>query len=168
MDYLYSTDGYYLVTYGQPGDMIEKDKDGNWSYTDYDRSKHRFTFTPGLCLPYYVDDETLSVWKDKDKADMTADELADLQLTEDTKNTYLGKYEPENLFWQLPYDEKAQEVIDQYSDNIFEYAGQMMGEFAFGYRNIDTEWDAYIAELNKKGLQLVLDEYQRLYDAVNQ
>ncbi|MBQ2940343.1 MAG: extracellular solute-binding protein [Clostridia bacterium] len=168
VDYLYSTDGYYLVTYGQPGDMIEKDKDGNWSYTDYDRSKHRFTFTPGLCLPYYVDDETLSVWKDKDKADMTADELADLQLTEDTKNTYLGKYEPENLFWQLPYDEKAQEVIDQYSDNIFEYAGQMMGEFAFGYRNIDTEWDAYIAELNKKGLQLVLDEYQRLYDAVNQ
>ena len=40
-----------------------------------------------------------------------------------------------------------------------------MGEFATGVRNIDTEWDAYIAELKKKGLDLVLAEYQRLYDA---
>ena len=168
VDYLYSTEGYYLVTYGQPGDMIEKDDEGRWHYTDYDRSKDRFTFTPGLCLPYYVDDETLSIFDEADPATMTDNEVADLKLTEDTKNTYFGKYEPKNLFWMLPLDEQAADIIDQYEDNIFEYAGQMMGEFAFGYRNIDTEWDAYVAELNKKGLQLVLAEYQRLYDAVNE
>ena len=115
-----------------------------------------------------MDDETLSIFDEADPATMTDNEVADLKLTEDTKNTYFGKYEPKNLFWMLPLDEQAADVIDQYEDNIFEYAGQMMGEFAFGYRNIDTEWDAYVAELNKKGLQLVLAEYQRLYDAVNE
>ncbi|MBQ3133740.1 MAG: extracellular solute-binding protein [Clostridia bacterium] len=167
VDYLYSTEGYYLVTYGQPGDMIEKDKEGKWNYTDYDRSKDRFTFTPGFVLPYYVDDETLSIFNDTDAEGMTELELASQHLKEETKETYFGKHEPKNLIWMLPYDEQALDVIDQYSDNISEYASQMMGEFAMGYRNIDTEWDTYIAELNKKGLQLVLDEYQRLYDATH-
>ena len=167
-DYLYSTDGYFLLTYGQPGDMIEKDDNGHWNYTDYDRSKDRFTFTPGFVLPYYVDDETLSIFNNKDAAGMTDLEKASQELIEETKDTYYGKYEPKNLIWMLPYDDQALDVIDQYQDNIFEYASQMMGEFAFGYRNIDTEWDAYIAELNKKGLPLVLAEYQRLYDAVHE
>lgn len=167
VDYLYSTDGYYLVTYGQPGDMIEQDKEGHWNYTDYDRSKDRFTFTPGFVLPYYVDDEVLSIFNDEDAEGMTDLEIASQELMEETKETYFGKYEPKNLIWMLPYDDQALDVIDQYSDNITEYASQMMGEFAMGYRNIDTEWDTYIAELNKKGLGLVLAEYQRLYDATH-
>lgn len=164
IDYLYSEEGYYLVTYGQPGDMVEKNDDGKWQYTDYDTSKDRFTFTPGFVLPYYVDDDVLSNFEDKSEDEMTESEILDKQLDEDTKNTYLGKHEPKNMIWMPAMDAQAQKVIDQYYDNIAEYAGQMMGEFATGVRNIDTEWDSYIAELKKKGLDLVLAEYQRLYD----
>lgn len=164
-DHLYSEDGYFLVTYGQPGDMVEKNKEGKWEYTDYDTSKDRFTFTPGFVLPYYVDDDVLSNFVEKSEDEMTDSELLDKELDEDTRETYLGKHEPKNLIWMPPMDEQAQKVIDQYYDNIAEYAGQMMGEFATGVRNIDTEWDSYIAELKKKGLDLVLAEYQRLYDA---
>ena len=109
----------------------------------------------------------LSIFNDEDAEGMTDLEIASQELMEETKETYFGKYEPKNLIWMLPYDDQALDVIDQYSDNITEYASQMMGEFAMGYRNIDTEWDTYIAELNKKGLGLVLAEYQRLYDATH-
>lgn len=167
VDYLYSEEGYFLVTYGQPGDMVEKNSDGKWQYTDYDTSKDRFTFTPGFVLPYYVDDDVLTNFVDKPESEMTENEILDKELDEETKNTYLGKHEPKNLIWMPPMDAQAQKVIDQYYDNIAEYAGQMMGEFATGVKNIDTEWDTYIAELNKKGLPLILAEYQRLYDAQN-
>ncbi len=167
VDHFYSEEGYFLVTYGQPGDMIEKNSDGKWQYTDYDTSKDRFTFTPGFVLPYCVDDDVLANFVDKDESEMTDLELLDKQLDEETKNTYLGKHEPKNLIWMPPMDAEAQKIVDQYYDNIAEYAGQMMGEFATGVKNIDTEWDAYIAELNKKGLPLVIAEYQRLYDAQN-
>ncbi len=165
VDHLYSDEGFFLVTYGRDGDMIEKNSDGKWQYADYDTSKDRFTFTPGFVLPYYVDDEVLSNFVDKAESEMTDSELFDKKLDEETKNTYLGKSEPKNLIWMPAMDEQAQKIIDQYYDNIAEYAGTAMGEFATGVKNIDTEWDAYIAELNKKGLPLVLAEYQRLYDA---
>lgn len=162
-DYFYSEDGYFLNFYGQPGDMVEKKKD-KWQFTDYDTSKDRLTFTPGYVLPYFVDDDVLANFVDKDESEMTETDILDKQLDEETKDTYLGQYEPQNLFVLPPLDENAQKVIGQYSDNIHEYVEQMLGEFAFGVRNVDTEWDAYIAELNKKGLGLVIAEYQRLYD----
>ncbi len=167
VDYFYSIDGYYLNTYGKPGDMIEKNEDGKWQFTDYDRSKDRFTFTPGWVIPSFRDDETDKYFADRKESEMTDSEIQDKILNQEVKDVLAGKYEPKNFIWQPFLDKQAADVIDMYYKGIEEYAAITTREFAVGSRNIDTEWDSYIAELNKKGLQLMIAEYQRIYDATN-
>lgn len=164
VDYLYSEDGYYLTTYGKPGDMIEKNKDGKWQYVDYDTSKDRFTFTPGFVIPYYRTDAIDKLFVEKKESEMTENEIQESILNKETVDTYLGKHEPKNFIWQPFLDKQASDVINMYYIGIRDYSSQMAWEFATGSKNIDTEWDSYIAELNKKGLQLMLAEYQRIYD----
>ncbi len=167
VDYLYSAEGYYLVTYGRDGDVITKNKDGKWDWVEgvTDNSSVRFKHTPGYVLPTYFDDEISDMfYVEEDESKMTQIEKQDNQLNKDVTETYLGKYEPKNLIWMPAMDEQALKVINQYFDNIESYASESIYEFCVGNRNIDTEWDAYVAELNKKGLNLVLAEYQRLYD----
>ena len=47
------------------------------------------------------------------------------------------------------------------------YVKQTTAEFLTGERDIDAEWDAYLAELERIGYQTVLDVYQTAYDRVN-
>ena len=166
VDYLFSAEGYYLVTYGRDGDVITKNKDGKWDWVEgvTDDSSVRFKHTPGYVLPFYLDDEIANMFVTPPESEMTQLEKQEYHLNKDVAETYLNKYEPKNLIWMPQMDEQALKVINQYFDGIKEYASTTIYEFSVGTRNIDTEWDAYIAELNKKGLNLVLAEYQRLYD----
>ena len=165
VDYFYSTEGYYLTTYGRDGDVVTKNKDGKWEWAGERKSEtDRFKHTPGYVLPYCVDDDIMNQFVKKAESELTSIEKQEAQLNADVIDTYLGKYEPQNLIWMPALDDQALKVINQYSDGIEEYAAKSIYEFAVGIRNIDTEWDAYMAEINKKGLPLVLAEYQRLYD----
>lgn len=77
------------------------------------------------------------------------------------------KYIPAEVFGatQLTVEETI-EIADM-KTNILKYVDQTTSEFLLGVKDIDADWDAYIAELEKMGVQAVLDVYQTAYDRAN-
>ncbi len=59
--------------------------------------------------------------------------------------------------------EEKDEVGDARSD-INTYMGSFLAECITGVKNVDKEWDAYVKEINKMGLDKWLEVAQRIYD----
>ena len=67
----------------------------------------------------------------------------------------------------LKFDEDEQMVIDQYMTEINTYAAEMSAAFITGTKDIEKDWDEYIATFEKMSLGKVLDVYQAAYDRWN-
>lgn len=69
----------------------------------------------------------------------------------------------------LVYNEEESEVIIEYQSTINTYVAQSFAEFVTGVRDIDAEWDKYVAEFDKMGLEPYMDAvnscYARMYGA---
>ena len=67
----------------------------------------------------------------------------------------------------LVFNEEEQEVVDELKSTINGYVLQSFSEFIAGVRGIDAEWDAYVAEFDKMGLDAYMDAvnscYARMY-----
>jgi len=64
----------------------------------------------------------------------------------------------------LIYNEKEQEVMDEYHPNILSYVTESFARFVTGDMNIDKDWDSYVAEFNKMGLADVISATQSAYN----
>lgn len=64
----------------------------------------------------------------------------------------------------LKFTEDEQYVLDNKWSDIRTYYMKMNAEFITGVTDIEVNWDAYLAELDKMGLKDVLDVYQAAYD----
>lgn len=60
----------------------------------------------------------------------------------------------------LVYNEEEQEIINEYQSTINDYVLNSFSEFVTGVRDIEADWDSYVDEFDKMGL----DEYM---EAVN-
>lgn len=70
-------------------------------------------------------------------------------------------------YWLLKFTEDEQYVLDNKLSEIKAYYQQMEAEFISGAADIETEWDNYVATLDKMGIADVLKVYQDAYDRWN-
>lgn len=71
---------------------------------------------------------------------------------------------PENLAFGLI---KTQDEIDLVADieaSLKSYVDESIANFILGNKNVETEWDAYLAELDAIGLDLYVETMQGAYD----
>lgn len=68
----------------------------------------------------------------------------------------------------LKFTDDEQYVIDNRYADIFLYITEMEAKFITGVADIESEWDAYVAECERMGLSEVLEVYQAAYDRWNQ
>ena len=71
---------------------------------------------------------------------------------------------PENLAFGLI---KTQEEIDLVADieaSLKSFVDESLANFILGNKNVETEWDAYLAELDAIGLDLYVETMQGAYD----
>lgn len=165
IDYLYSTEGALLVNYGADGQKITKIEDGKYDYVKKNASVDSYTYAPGHSLPCLLDDTYYNAIIERDDSDKLLREKQDEELIADVKNILMGKYEPKNEIGVLMLDSQAATVEEKYYEVIREYAIEMVNKFASGELNVETGWETYIQEINKKGLSELLKEYQRIYDS---
>ena len=71
---------------------------------------------------------------------------------------------PEEVIAKLIYTTEEGEAIFEIESILKSYVDESMAAFIAGNKNIDTEWDAYLAELNKIGLEKYLEVVQGVYD----
>ena len=164
IDYFYSAEGAVLVNYGAEGDKVTRNSDGKYEMVAENDTVDRYTFAPGHALPYLFDDVYDGLFAEKSEDQMTTSELHDKELNTEVNNVLRGKYEPENEIGVLMLDKQAADIEEQYLDSIKEYSIDMINKFAKGDENVETGWSAYISELEKKGLNELIAEYQRIYD----
>ena len=78
---------------------------------------------------------------------------------------YYDKH-PEHVLAPLHYTVDEVSEIQDALVNIPSYVNQTMAEFITGAKNLESDWDAYLGELNNMGLEQWLiyaqDAYERL------
>lgn len=67
----------------------------------------------------------------------------------------------------LKFTEDEQMVIDNYITEISSYATEMSAAFISGKKDIEKDWDEYLASFEKMNLGKVLEAYQAAYDRWN-
>ena len=77
------------------------------------------------------------------------------------------EYANPNPIVGLVFNEDEQEVVTEYQSTINGYVLQSFSEFVTGIKNIDAEWDGYVAEFEKMGLNEYMEAvnscYARMY-----
>lgn len=78
-------------------------------------------------------------------------------------------YQSADVFpiWYLQMTEDELYVIENKLSEIQSYYKQMEAKFIMGKADIETEWDAYVAEVERMGIADVLAAYQAAYDRWN-
>ena len=54
--------------------------------------------------------------------------------------------------------------VNHYLTDIGTYLEEMVPSFIMGQRDIDAEWDSFVAEQKNMSIQTVIDIYQTAYD----
>jgi len=67
----------------------------------------------------------------------------------------------------LKFTDDEQYVIDNKYADIDKYVLEMEAKFIRGAADIDSEWDAYVSNCEKMGINEVLEVYQAAYDRWN-
>jgi putative aldouronate transport system substrate-binding protein len=84
-----------------------------------------------------------------------------------TIESFVQYRRPEAAVAGLVYNEQEQEVIDSLHPTILSYMRESFARFVTGDLSIDRDWDVYVAEFGKMGLEDVLRVTQSAYDRQN-
>ena len=77
--------------------------------------------------------------------------------------TWIDHSDP-NPIWGMVYSEEEQEIITEYQSTINDYVLNSWSEFVTGIKNIDTDWDGYVAEFERMGLTEYLGAMTSCYN----
>ena len=73
-------------------------------------------------------------------------------------------YFPEQVYPPVIFTQEEQEILSTLKTDIHGYVDQMVAKWISGEESIDDKWDAYVEQLNKMGLNDLLDIYQKAYN----
>ena len=168
IDSLYSTEGTLLARYGAPG------ADGLWNYDSngkivFNLNKKPSKFktvgdwiksrTPAYGLPHYASKEFYDLVNGANAAQNAATKYEQTQV----KAIY-GKVDKENSFPKLYLTDAqvaAQSKIGDYSS----LRSDMFWKFLSGTASLDNDWDTYVSQMNRLGLQDAVSIQQAAYNS---
>lgn len=97
------------------------------------------------------------------------DELQEYKLGELCNNTFPARYNlhPEEMPIKVIFNEEETNRINDIQTSIQTYVDESITRFALGDMDIESGWDAYLAELDAMGLSEYLETSQTAYDRGN-
>ena len=85
---------------------------------------------------------------------------------QDATDLMVGKESPDHFpFWTIWPDPATADAVAMQRQNITDYVNQNALGFVTGAKNLDTDWDAYVAGLDQLDLKGYLATMQAAYDA---
>ncbi|OOO00162.1 MAG: hypothetical protein ATN35_08870 [Epulopiscium sp. Nele67-Bin004] len=158
MDYIYSDYGQILSNYGVEGltyEMIE----GQPTFNDYVLNNDE-NVAVNIFLERYIGTQLKHGYlMDYEYEYQWTHEVGRAGVDLYTQNDYSVLQLP-----PLPWNVEQKKVIDTKLAGINMYTNEMVQKWILGDPSlIDAEWDTYLAELEKLGLQELLDTYQEAY-----
>lgn len=155
LDFSFSEKGGYFANYGIEGkhyDMV----DGVPTFQDWvihgDKTAINILQEAGACtmFPYLQDFHYEEQW-------MNEDARAGAQMY--INNNYL-----QEKFPALSYSVEAYDRYTKLNTDLNTYTSEMWQQWVFGSKDVDSTWDEYIANLDKFGLNELIEIQQAAYD----
>lgn len=174
----YRRDISIRARYGKPENVITDPKEleaGGWT-----NSYKEMGIVDHLQLRINVNINATSTneyWTDifsrymPEEFDLSYSAIVENDDTTSTVSTFHGKNylynvnaHPEHLLPLIKYTPQELDQVNDIKENINNYVSANVAQFILGGRNIETEWDAYVQELEKMGLATYLEVTQAVYD----
>ena len=136
----------------------------DWDFTE---TSYVQTFPEGQSSTYLYAEV---IWDNLGRADLFGDMVSEGTGNNPTRQRafleVVKAYETDYdyVLGFLSFNEDEQYVIDNSWADIQAYYRAKHVEFITGVSDIETDWDAYIAEFEKMNLSGLLDAYQAAYD----
>lgn len=162
-DYWYSDDGIRLFFMGIEGETWEYDADGNVVPTDY-VAKNPDGMNMEEAMGTYI------CWSGGSNPSVAEDKYFGQYIGEITVTAAnnLAPYTPSEI-WpaSMPYTTEEAELNAEYILEIETYANDVRAQFINGAKNVDTDWDAYVDQLNKMDIEGWKELFQTALDRYN-
>lgn len=166
-DWFFSEEGSELWSYGLEGEVWEYDENGNRVATDLIlNNPDGLSYTWAICLhAVYMGAFALLFHNQRNFMDPTTG-AASWQVAMDIIDWTNAHYPVNGKFpTGARLDESDQEIVNNLSSDIMTYCAENYTLFVTGDKDVETEWDAYVAGLMDIGMQDMIDAYQRAYDS---
>ena len=161
IDQFYSPEGGLQVIFGPLGDNIRKNEDGSYTILppkdpNMDPGTWKWTSTLADAGPMYVSDDLV--------VELGSDMQA-LSRYDEPYKPYLDKVSVDSI-WPGPFVTYTRDETEELSDLWINLNGIMSNNYAkwISEGGVEEQWDAYIRELNRAGLQRWLQIQQAAYD----
>lgn len=156
LDYIYQPEINIQMAYGREGEAVRKNEDGRWEILPppdgISAEEYRMMYSPHhvpFTFPQYLKTIDPPHFQEKDRA----------------KRELFLDHLPEDITLPVFYlSRENQDVVDAVLPDITTLAEQRWASWVMN-GNIDSEWDAYIKQINAMGLPKMLEVYQREYEA---
>lgn len=77
------------------------------------------------------------------------------------------EYANRNPIVGLVYNEEEQAITTELQTTIINYAKESFARFVMNDMSLDNDWDSYVAEFDKMGLDQLIAAAQSAYDRMN-
>lgn len=164
-DYFYSTEGTYTALYGPEGEdnLWYFNEDGKVVFTDpANKNIARYEYTPGPSMPYYMSDEFYALeYVEEDESKLDAKEIIHRRNIAVQMETY-SKVVPEKSWPKVKQSLANMKTYKAIKQDIADMQWRI--DFVKGTKSIENEWDTYIANLKKLGVDDMIRVQQESYD----
>ncbi len=164
-DYFYSTEGSYTALYGPQGEdnLWYFNEDGKVVFTDPENKEiKKYEFTPSYSVPHYRSVAFAeAAYEETDESKLSARE----QIDRRNKEAMIEAYFPVMNKNSLPKAKMSLENMKKWnavSPDIDDYTWRK--KFLMGEASLENEWDAYIANMKKLGVDDLIRIKQESYD----
>ncbi|MCI8602274.1 MAG: extracellular solute-binding protein [Oscillospiraceae bacterium] len=158
LDYLYTEEGALLANYGIEGDTFTYAADGSIEFTDkISRNPDGLTASQTVAT-FLCPSSAVANWSDWTR------ELGNVPEKDQTSYEVWGSAGED---WRLPSlsltQEESVERAALYAD-IQTHVKEKTAQFISGALDIDANWDSYIAEMEKMGIERAIEITQGAYE----
>ena len=164
-DYFYSTEGTYTALYGPEGEdnLWYFNEDGKVVFNDpANKDVKRYEYTPGPSMPYYMSDEFYALeYKETDESKMDLKEKVHNRNIAYQMETY-SKVVPKNSWPKVKQTLANMKTYKAIKQDITDMQWRI--DFIKGTKSIENEWDTYIANFKKLGVDDMIRVQQESYD----
>ncbi len=165
-DYFYSTEGTYTALYGPEGEdnLWYYNEEGKVVFTDWvNREVKKYEYTPGPTMPYYMSAEFYELEQQPNEDDM------DLKEQIQRRNTayqieVTSKVVPKNAWPKVKQSLSGMKTFTAIKARIPDPT-QWRWDFLTGAKSLENEWDTYIQNLKKQGIDDYIRVQQESYDS---
>ncbi|MCL2879962.1 MAG: extracellular solute-binding protein, partial [Treponema sp.] len=167
LDYFYSLEGDLEMRIGREGIEWRRAKPGELSYSGLPAEWAKLTAIGGsqnIFWSQYGLGQYVRHDRQASAPDIYSVEGLETRLYQATQSNYMP-YKPQKVLPALYFSPAIMKKINQPLNDVRDYVQEYIVRFSTGELDLDKDWDSYLSNFKRMGLDDIIAAYQDAYDA---